>query len=360
MPSHPPERDTFEAHQWDLDCIALADGLGYTEAWIGEHFTAPWEPVQAPDLMIAQALMRTKQIKLGVGVHLLPFHHPVNLVHRASYLDHMAQGRYMLGIGSGGLPTDFMMFDVDADAGEHQEMTRESLEIILKLWKEDEPFEYEGKFWKVKVPDPRDWEFGALSYFRKPFQKPHPPIGMASSSMTASTLRLAGEHGFIPMSFIFNKEGLHNHWEAVLDGARRGGRKPPPRSEWRVVRDVWISDTDGQAREEALNGMLGRAFREYLLPLFNYGPEPLVRGMKQDQSIPDEAVTVEYLVDNVWLVGSPSTIVEKLRDLYAQAGGFGTLLMMVVDHSEQNAAWEKSMRLLAEEVLPQLADLTGD
>ena len=41
MPSHPPERDTFEAHQWDLDCIAYADELGYTEAWRGEHFTAP-------------------------------------------------------------------------------------------------------------------------------------------------------------------------------------------------------------------------------------------------------------------------------------------------------------------------------
>ena len=41
MPSHPPEREVFQAHQWDLDCLVLADELGYSEAWIGEHYTAP-------------------------------------------------------------------------------------------------------------------------------------------------------------------------------------------------------------------------------------------------------------------------------------------------------------------------------
>ena len=58
--------------------IRTADRLGYTEAWIGEHFTAPWEPNPAPDLLIAQALMQTKRIKLAPGAHLLPYHHPLN------------------------------------------------------------------------------------------------------------------------------------------------------------------------------------------------------------------------------------------------------------------------------------------
>ena len=79
MPSHPPERNIYDAHQWDLDCLVLADELGYNEAWIGEHFTSPWEPIPSPDIMIAQALMRTKRIKLAPGAHLLPFHHPTEL-----------------------------------------------------------------------------------------------------------------------------------------------------------------------------------------------------------------------------------------------------------------------------------------
>ncbi len=70
MPSHPPERSIYEAHQWDLETIELADKLGYVEAWIGEHFAAPWEPVPSPDILVAQALARTQNIKLGPGVHI--------------------------------------------------------------------------------------------------------------------------------------------------------------------------------------------------------------------------------------------------------------------------------------------------
>ena len=61
MPSHPPERDLREGFEWDLEHITLCDRLGFAEAWIGEHFTAPWEPNPAPDILIAQALMRTER-----------------------------------------------------------------------------------------------------------------------------------------------------------------------------------------------------------------------------------------------------------------------------------------------------------
>src|SRR4029453_10578793 len=153
MPSHPPERNIYDAHQWDLDYLALCESLGYDEAWIGEHFTSPWEPIPAPDIMIAQALMRTKRIKLGTGAHLLPFHHPAELAHRVAYLDHLAQGRFLFGVGSSGLPSDWGLFNIDGNAGQHRDMTREALDIILKLWESEKPFRYEGKFWTVNYPD---------------------------------------------------------------------------------------------------------------------------------------------------------------------------------------------------------------
>ena len=62
MPSHPPERGLKDGHDWDLQTIRWLDELGYTECWIGEHHTAPWEPHPAPDLLIAQALLQTKRI----------------------------------------------------------------------------------------------------------------------------------------------------------------------------------------------------------------------------------------------------------------------------------------------------------
>ena len=82
--------------------------------------------------------------------------------------------------------------------------------------------------------------------------------------------------------------------------------------------------------------------------------------MKHDESLPDEAVTPEYLVDHLWLVGSPDTVVRKIRELNESVGGFGTLLWLMYDYSEQNADWNESMRLMAEEVMPQVADLTGE
>ena len=67
MPSHPPECGLKEGHDWDLQVIRWLDELGYQEVWIGEHHTAPWEPHPAPDLLLAQAFLQTKNIRLGPG-----------------------------------------------------------------------------------------------------------------------------------------------------------------------------------------------------------------------------------------------------------------------------------------------------
>ena len=351
MPSHPPERDIFQAHQWDLDCLTLADELGFDEAWIGEHFTSPWEPIPAPDIMIAQALMQTKRIKLATGVHLLPYHHPAELAHRVAYLDHLAQGRFMFGIGSGGLPSDYALFDVDGTGGEHRDMTRESIDIILKLWENEGPFEYKGKYWNVNLPEPM---FGTLRYFLTPYQKPYPPIGVASVSPGSETLKIAGERGFIPMSLAFNQEYVISHWDAVEEGAKRSGLNPS-RTDWRITRDVYVADTDEEAYDAAVNGMLGRVWRDYLLPLF--AEFDLTHVIKHDSSVLDKDVTPEYMAEHVWLIGSPDTVEKKLLELYEMCGGFGTLLALIYDNMENQAGWEKSMRLFAREVMPRLANV---
>src|SRR6195256_5041150 len=154
MPSHPPERGLKAGQDWDLEVIRTADRLGYTEAWIGEHFPAPWEPNPAPDLLIAQALMQTKNIVLAPGAHLLPYHHPAELACRVAFMDHLAQGRYMFGIGASGLPSDWQLFCVDGVKGENREMTREALDVILNIWASDGGDQHAGKYWKVDVPNP--------------------------------------------------------------------------------------------------------------------------------------------------------------------------------------------------------------
>jgi alkanesulfonate monooxygenase SsuD/methylene tetrahydromethanopterin reductase-like flavin-dependent oxidoreductase (luciferase family) len=350
MPSHPPERDLKAGQEYDLEMLRLADRFGYSEAWIGEHFTSPWEPNPAPDLLIAQALMQTKQIKLAPGAHLLPYHHPAELACRVAFMDHLAQGRYMLGIGASGLPSDWQLFSVDGIKGETRDMTRESLDIMLKIWESDGGLEYNGKYWKVNVPGPM---LGTLRHHLKPFQKPHPPIGIAGFSPGSETLKLCGERGFIPLSLNLSPAYVATHWDAVVEGAKRTGRTPD-RGEWRIVREIFVADTDDEAFKGCVRGAMGRMMSEYLLPLFaNFG---FTKYLKHDESVPDADVTPEYLVDHGWLVGSPRTVTRKLGEMYEELGGFGTILLFAFDYADDPAPWFKSMRLLAEEVLPHFQD----
>jgi alkanesulfonate monooxygenase SsuD/methylene tetrahydromethanopterin reductase-like flavin-dependent oxidoreductase (luciferase family) len=351
MPSHPPERSLYDGHEWDLQVLRWADELGYKEAWIGEHHTAPWEPHPSPDLIVAQALKQTKSMRLGPGGFLLPYHHPAELANRVAMLDHMAQGRLNFGVAASGLPSDWAMFNVDGMAGVHREMTRESLDIILKLWTSAEPFDYQGKFWHVTKTGTM---LDTLRPHIVPFQKPYPPIGVAGVSKGSDTLKLAGERGFIPMSLNLNPSYVGSHWESVEEGARKSGRTPQ-RADWRMVREVFVAETDEQAFNLSAGDMMGRQMREYFLPLLaSFG---FTEYLKHDPSVPDADVTPDYCAKHNWLVGSPATVAEKLERVYHEVGGFGTLLVFCFDYVAKPEAWHTSMALLAQDVLPRVRHL---
>jgi len=350
MPLHPPGSDPAQTMDDDLAQLATLDRLGYEEAWIGEHFTAQWENIPCPDLFIARALERTKRMKLATGVSCLPNHDPLMLAQRIAQLDQMARGRFYWGVGSGGFPGDFELFGVDPKNGEHRVITREILDTVLALWQDAKPGGYDGRRFHFNVPQPQT-DIG-LRLHLQPFQKPHPPIGVAGVSANSETLVLAGERGYIPMSINFVPPRiLTTHWEGVKAGAKRAGRIAD-RTTWRIARDVYVADTDAKARREAIDGTLGRDYREYFLKLL-----PKLRGfdmLKVDPAMPDPEVTLEYLCDNIWIVGSPETVARRLAKLYHEVGGFGTLLVIAHEWTPRSA-WERSMRLLAEDVLPRLS-----
>ena len=352
MPLHPPHRSFADSYDRDLDLIVLADKLGFTEAWIGEHTTERWENVPAPDLLIAKALAMTEHIILGTGVTLLATHNPAQLAHRIAMLDHLARGRFYWGIGSGGLATDLELFGLDPkDRSEIRERADEALDVVLKMWANDGKFEYHGKYFDISAPelDP----IMERGLYMKPYQTPHPPIGVAAISVASDSMRLAGQRGWIPMSSSnLAPQYLKGHWEVVAEGAANAGLTPD-RKQWHINREVFVAETNELARSRAWE-VLGRNYLEHALP--NRKNSGLIGASKIDPNMPDEAVDVDYLMDNLWIVGDPQECADRIRNLYEEVGGFGTLLNLTQD--PEDPQWEHDcLRLLMEEVGPKVADL---
>src|SRR5437899_11987007 len=141
------------------------------------------------------------------------------------------------------------------------------------------------------------------------------------------------------------------HWDADAAGAQRVGRVAD-RYSWRIARDVYVADTNAEARREALAGPLARDYRDYFLRLL-----AKIRGLemiKVDPALPDSDVSLEYLLDNIWIVGDTDNVAGKLAELRDEVGG--VVAVLVIAHEwRQQAAWERSMVLLREQVLPRLA-----
>jgi len=223
MPSHPPECGLKEGQDWDLQTLRWLDELGYQEAWIGEHHTAPWEPHPAPDLILAQALLQTKNIRLGPGGFLLPYHHPAELANRVAMLDHLSEGRLNFGVAASGLPSDWAMFNVDGMSGQNRDMTREALDIILKLWSEPAPFTYKGKFWTVTKPDTM---FDFLKPHIKPLQTPHPPIIIGGAFRLAARRAIRYGDGILPAAPSAGSGSPEEFMPRFRKMAEEAGRNP--------------------------------------------------------------------------------------------------------------------------------------
>ena len=119
QPVHPITRNYRDILREDQEAVILADELGYEDAFIGEHMTDLAEPITSCLVFIGTLIDKTKRIKLGSGVVNLPSYHPVHVAAQVAMVDHLLNGRFIFGIGPGGLPSDVEVFgnlDLDKNA----------------------------------------------------------------------------------------------------------------------------------------------------------------------------------------------------------------------------------------------------
>lgn len=175
------ETSNQDVYHEAIEQIVLADKLGFDRVWCVEHHFLP-EFSHSPrsEMFLAHVAAKTERIRIGHGVVLLPFQHPVKVAEGIAVLDILSNGRVEFGTGRGLSPLEITGFGLSP--ADTRGMWEESLSIVPKMWSE-EIFSHEGKYWQIP---PR-------SIVPKPVQKPHPPIWMAGNQ--PDSFKMAGHKG---------------------------------------------------------------------------------------------------------------------------------------------------------------------
>jgi len=332
-----------EAYAEDIAEIVLADKLGFREAWIAEPNHVGPNTVTHAAMLMCKAAGLTRQIRFGHAIRQLPLHHPVDLVQEANACDQITQGRFMFGYGGTHLVTheQMEMRGIEVEHEATRAMVYEGVDFMLKCWSAQEPFDYEGRFWRGK----------GVHVLPRPFQQPHPPIAAACSG-SAETIEVAAHHGFIPL---FGRgsdtaEEVAKMSATYLRAAAAAGQAPS-RRQFHVAHVVYVGETDQKARNDVREG-LSRIVADR-------DPVYLMRHLGPGKTLKD--LTFEYMVDagHYW-VGDPDTVRRLIEDYYEESSGFGTLLLFAALPMTAPRNVHRSLRLFMEHVAPRLADLDPD
>lgn len=330
-PFHPTGQNPTLALQRDLELIEYLDRLGFHEAWIGEHHSGGYELIASPEIFIAAAAERTKHIKLGTGVVSLPYHHPFMTAQRMVQLDHMTRGRVMFGVGPGALPSDAFMLGIDP--ADQRARMEEALEVILELFRSDEPVSRESEWFTLR---------NARLHMR-PYSDPHPEVAVAAM-ISPSGPRAAGKFGCSLLSIGASQaagiEMLGHHWSVMEERSAEFGNVAD-RQAWRLVSQMHLADTREQAYADVEFGL-----EEY----FEYFRKVAALPVVPDGPASDLADQINS--GGAGVVGTPDDAIEFIEGLIKQSnGGFGTLLFQAHEWADV-AATNHSYQLFARYVLP--------
>jgi alkanesulfonate monooxygenase SsuD/methylene tetrahydromethanopterin reductase-like flavin-dependent oxidoreductase (luciferase family) len=355
MPLHPVGRDWRQTLAEDREAVLLAEKLGFEEAFIGEHVTDLAETITSCLIFIATLARDTKRIKLGSGTVNLANRHPAATAAEIAMVDTLLEGRFILGVGPGGLASDAeMMQTLDED---RNAIFVESMEHMIALWTQEPPYRLEGRRWRLSTE--RTWtpDLG-MGGVLKPFQKPHPPIVVTAILPGSNGISAAAARGWTPISANFvHPWVIATHWDKYAEGCAHSGRAARPQ-DWRVAKSLFVADHEATVRRMTRDP--GNPFAYYFRNLQRKALR--TRGnafFKHDQSVPDEALTDDYLISQLLISGTVNEVVDRLLAFRERVGAFGTLLYCGHDWADA-PAMRRSMELMAEQVLPRVNKAIGE
>jgi len=352
MPVHPMGRDWSQTLREDREAIILADKLGFHDAFVGEHLTDACENITNSMLFHATLIHDTKTIKLATGTTNLSQMHPVLIAVNAAMLDHLAQGRFILGVSAGALPSDSEAIGIlDQD---RNKIFAEAIDVILAIWEREPPYDidFPDNRFKVTLNRTAAHHLG-VGIMAKPFQKPRPEIVGTVVAPSSPGVVLMGKRDFHPLSANFLlAQHLKSHWTNYAKGKAEAGQKANV-ADWRVARTIFVADDDKVARAYGRDDA-NSPYRFY----FSQMRAKMKRGgrlyvFKSHKEQPDDEITEDFVMDNCVFYGSVNKVVDQILVMREQTGDFGELVYAGMDWVNPKLA-KRSMQLMAEEVMPRV------
>jgi alkanesulfonate monooxygenase SsuD/methylene tetrahydromethanopterin reductase-like flavin-dependent oxidoreductase (luciferase family) len=332
------ERDIF---QQSLEQVELADELGFDYVWeVEHHFLEEYSHSSAPEVFLAAASQRTRNIRLGHGIALLPpgYNHPARVAERIATLDLVSGGRVDFGTGESSSDMELGGFGIPRE--DKKPMWEEALRCIVGMFR-DEPWEFHGEY----------IDFPRRNVIPKPAQKPHPPLWVACSNpqtaFTAARLGI-GALGFDFMGPDETARRREEYYRIIREECTPIG--DAINAQFAIVSGFMCCPRDDEAVEK---GMAGMRFFGYALSHY-YAGGPHVPGETDIMGAYQASVAQAPPGEASGCIGSPETIREKL--LAYDRAGLDQIILVSQAGATRHEDIMSSMRLFAHEVLPEFKE----
>ena len=324
-----PVHQLFEDH---LKLIEAADAAGFHCYHLAEHHGTPLGMAPSPSVFLAAAAQRTKRIRLGPLVFLLPLYEPLRLAEEICMLDQLSGGRLDVGVGRGVSPYEVACFGVDV--AKSRAMFNEALEVILSFLTKSK-LDFAGEHYR----------YANVPVEVQPFQKPYPPLWYPTHN--PDSIAYAAKHGFnyvgLGSTEMLRQQIAHYRelWQKHRsEPGRLNGHVAAPKVG--VLRQVVVAETDEEAASIAKKAHGG--WYRSITKLWNDNDDH-----SYDQIFGWEA----SVASNSIVFGGPARVRETLAGIIEGTGCNYVISAFAwgpISH-EQSV---RSLKLFSEEVLPKL------
>ena len=331
------DADTFAEAFGQIDA---AEELGLDVIWLSELHFDPQRSVLSAPLSIASAIAaRTDRIKIGTAVQVLPLCHPLRLAEEGATVDQISRGRLIFGVGRSGLPRTYE--DYGMSYAESRDRFAEVLEIVEQAWSQP-AINYDGKY----------YSFHNIAVTPKPYQQPYPPIRIAAAS--PDTYPAVGARG-LPI-LINARLGTFSEFAPAVREYREAYEAAgyPGKGQVYLRVPTYLAETEDRARaepRESLMHFVDEAIARLKDSMSRPGTRAIESRAQRLQRL--ENLTYDEALQGQVLIGTPASVVERLRDLQDELGLDGILAELNTGGLIPHAKVMSAMRLLCAEVMPR-------